>query len=295
MKRKPLEFQVGDRVMLKVSPWKGVICFGERGKLNPRYIGLFKVLAKVVAIAYKLELPQELNRVHNTCHVSNLKKCYADEPLAVSLDGLHFDDKLHFVENPSKSWIKKSNGTDITRITRKEPKLDKNRHANGKITQELRIYHQKSTMVNSCEDKFSNSRKSPLIVKPFSPKVPKPITPDVLNDVIKLMMFPYSLEGSARVWYDKEPSNSILTWEDLVNKFVNQFFPPSKTTHLKNEISRFTQRFEETFGEAWEQFKEMLRACPHHGFTELTQIDTFYNGLNENDQDSLNAAAGGNF
>nr|GEV41643.1 reverse transcriptase domain-containing protein [Tanacetum cinerariifolium] len=117
---------------------------------------------------------------------------------------------------------------------------------------------------------------------------------DVLNVVIKLMMFPYLLEEAARVWYDKEPHNSILTWEDLVNKFMNQFFNPSKTTHLKNEISRFTQRFEETFGEACEQFKEMLRACPHHGFTELTQIDTFYNGLNENDQDSLNATAGGN-
>nr|GEU58982.1 reverse transcriptase domain-containing protein [Tanacetum cinerariifolium] len=82
--------------------------------------------------------------------------------------------------------------------------------------------------------------------------------------------------------------------DDLINKFVNHFFPPSKTTHLKNEISRFTQRFEETFGEAWERFKEMLRACLHHGFTELAQIDTFYNGLNDNDQDSLNAAAGGN-
>ncbi|GJU99723.1 reverse transcriptase domain-containing protein [Tanacetum coccineum] len=117
---------------------------------------------------------------------------------------------------------------------------------------------------------------------------------DVPNDVIKLMMFPYSLEGNAKIWYEKEPPNSILTWEDLVTKFVNQFFPPSKTTHLKNEISRFTQKFEETFSEAWERFKEMLRACPHHGFTELTQVDTFYNGLNENDQDSLNAAAGGN-
>nr|GEV38656.1 reverse transcriptase domain-containing protein [Tanacetum cinerariifolium] len=117
---------------------------------------------------------------------------------------------------------------------------------------------------------------------------------DVPNDVIKLMMFSYSLEGAARVWYDKEPLNSILTWEDLVNKFVNQFFHPSKTTHLKNEISRFTQRFKKTFGEAWERFKEMLRACPHHGFTELTQIDTFYNGLNENDQDSLNVTAGVN-
>nr|GFC66243.1 reverse transcriptase domain-containing protein [Tanacetum cinerariifolium] len=105
---------------------------------------------------------------------------------------------------------------------------------------------------------------------------------DVPNDTIKLMLFPYSLEGAARIWYEKEPPNSILTCDDF-------------TTHLKNEISRFTQRFEETFGEAWERFKEMLRACPHHGFSELTQIDTFYNGLNEQDQDSLNAAAGGNF
>ncbi|GJU67142.1 putative reverse transcriptase domain-containing protein [Tanacetum coccineum] len=78
LKRKPMEFQVGDSVMLKVSPWKGVVHFGKRGKLNPRYVGPFKVLEKVRSIAYKLELPQELSRVHNTFHVSNLKKCYSD-------------------------------------------------------------------------------------------------------------------------------------------------------------------------------------------------------------------------
>ncbi|GJR03329.1 putative reverse transcriptase domain-containing protein [Tanacetum coccineum] len=100
LKRKPMEFQVGDRVMLKVSPWKGVVCFGKQGKLNPRYVGPFKVLEKVRAVAYKLEIPQELSRVHNTFHVSNLKKCYANEPLAVLLDGLHIDDKLHFVKEP---------------------------------------------------------------------------------------------------------------------------------------------------------------------------------------------------
>ncbi|GKB20653.1 putative reverse transcriptase domain-containing protein [Tanacetum coccineum] len=99
LKHKPMEFQVGDKVMLKVSPWKGVVRFGKRGKLNPRYVGPFKVLEKVGSIAYKLELPQELSRVQNTFHVSNLKKCYADEPLAVPLD-FHFDDKLHFVEEP---------------------------------------------------------------------------------------------------------------------------------------------------------------------------------------------------
>ncbi|GJS11726.1 putative reverse transcriptase domain-containing protein [Tanacetum coccineum] len=94
LKRKPIDFQVRDKVILKVSPWKGVVRFGKREKLNPRYIGPFKVLEKVGSIAYKLELPEELSRIHNTFHVSNVKKCYAYEPLVVPLDGLHFDDKL---------------------------------------------------------------------------------------------------------------------------------------------------------------------------------------------------------
>ncbi|GKB64424.1 hypothetical protein Tco_0920610 [Tanacetum coccineum] len=116
LKRKPMEFQVEDKVMLKVLPWKGVVHFGKQGKLNPRYVGPFKVLEKVGEVAYKLELPEELSRVHNTFYVSNLKKCHADEPLAVPLDGLHLDDKLHFVEEPleivgrevkrlKRSWI----------------------------------------------------------------------------------------------------------------------------------------------------------------------------------------------
>ncbi|GKG33423.1 hypothetical protein Tco_0433582, partial [Tanacetum coccineum] len=97
---KPMEFQVGDMVMLIVSQWKGVIRFDKRGKLNPRYIGPFKVLAKVGMVAYRLELPDQLSRVHNTFHVSNLKKCYADEPLAISLDEIQIDDKLNFIEEP---------------------------------------------------------------------------------------------------------------------------------------------------------------------------------------------------
>ncbi|GKA49180.1 reverse transcriptase domain-containing protein [Tanacetum coccineum] len=119
--------------------------------------------------------------------------------------------------------------------------------------------------------------------------------PNVPSTSVKLMLFPFSLEGAARIWLEKEPPRSIQTWDDLVSKFINKFFPPSKTTNLRNEITRFQQRFDETFYEAWDRFNDLLRACPHHGFSELHQLDTFYNALNSNDQDSLNSAAGGNF
>nr|GEY49753.1 RNA-directed DNA polymerase, eukaryota [Tanacetum cinerariifolium] len=104
--------------------------------------------------------------------------------------------------------------------------------------------------------------------------------PNIPNSTIKLMLFPFSLEGAARIWLEKEPSRSILTWDDLVSKFVNQFFPPSKTTNLRNEITRFQQRFDESFSKAWDRFNDLLRACPHHGFSELHQVDTLYNALN---------------
>ncbi|GKE37792.1 hypothetical protein Tco_1461197 [Tanacetum coccineum] len=88
--------------MLKVSPWKGVVLFGKQGKLNPRYVGPFKVIERVRTVAYKLEIPQQLSRVHNTFHVSNLKKCLSDESLVILLEELRVDDKLHFVKEPVK-------------------------------------------------------------------------------------------------------------------------------------------------------------------------------------------------
>nr|GEZ36643.1 hypothetical protein [Tanacetum cinerariifolium] len=99
-KRNPMEFEVGYWVMLKVSPWKGVVRFIKRGKLNPRYIGPFNVLAKIGNVTYRLKLPQELSRVHHTFNVSNLKNCYTDEPLAMPLEGVYIDDTLQFMEEP---------------------------------------------------------------------------------------------------------------------------------------------------------------------------------------------------
>ncbi|GKC15390.1 hypothetical protein Tco_1012172 [Tanacetum coccineum] len=100
VRRRPLEFNMEDKVMLKVSPWKGVICFEKRGKLSPRYIRPFKVLERVGPVAYKLELPRELQGIHNTFHVSNLKKCLSDESPIIPLDEIQLYDKLHFIEEP---------------------------------------------------------------------------------------------------------------------------------------------------------------------------------------------------
>ncbi|GJW72058.1 putative reverse transcriptase domain-containing protein [Tanacetum coccineum] len=99
-RKKPLEFSVGDYVLLKVSPWKGVVCFGKKGKLAPRFVGPFDIIEKVGPVAYRLDLPEELDGVHDTFHVSDLKKCLADLTLQVPLDEIRVDDKLNFVEEP---------------------------------------------------------------------------------------------------------------------------------------------------------------------------------------------------
>ncbi|GJV14375.1 reverse transcriptase domain-containing protein [Tanacetum coccineum] len=113
---------------------------------------------------------------------------------------------------------------------------------------------------------------------------------------VKLCFSPFSLDGEARDWLDKEPPRSILTWDDLVSKFINQYFPPSKTTYYRNEIITFYQKPKtKPCMKHGKRFKDSF-SIPHHGFfRNFTQLDTFYNSLNSNDQDALDSEAGGNF
>nr|GFC08196.1 reverse transcriptase domain-containing protein [Tanacetum cinerariifolium] len=160
----------------------------------------------------------------------------------------------------------------------------------------VKKFELKQTLINLVQSNQFTGRQDPHNHLRFFNKVTSTFRhPEVPNTTIKLLLFPFSLEGEAQIWLDKEPPRSIITWENLVSKFINQFFPPSKTTYLRNEIKNFLQKHNERFNEAWERFKDLLRQCPHHGFSELHQLDTFYNALNPNHQDALDSAVAGNF
>ncbi|GJT31158.1 putative reverse transcriptase domain-containing protein [Tanacetum coccineum] len=116
VRRKPIEFSVGDMVMLKVSPWKSMIRFGKRGKLSPWYIEPFKIIERIGPVAYKLELPEKLRGIHNTFHVSNLKRCLGDENLIIPLEEIQLDDKLHFIEEPVEIMDRKVKQLKQSRI-----------------------------------------------------------------------------------------------------------------------------------------------------------------------------------
>ncbi|GJS25389.1 reverse transcriptase domain-containing protein [Tanacetum coccineum] len=155
----------------------------------------------------------------------------------------------------------------------------------------------KQPLINLVQSNKFTGRQDPHNHLRFFNKVTSTFRhPEVPNTSIKLLLFPFSLDGEARDWLDKEPPRSILTWDDLVSKFINQFFPPSKTTYLRNKITNFFQEPNETFNEAWERFKGLLRQCPHHGFSELHQHRILFTILNEfNIQDSLRFRRGWQF
>nr|GEV04971.1 reverse transcriptase domain-containing protein [Tanacetum cinerariifolium] len=157
---------------------------------------------------------------------------------------------LRLVSNPS------SNPTPSTNLNPKS--------RNPITADNFELKHGLLTLVQN-KQFFGHDKEDPHAhVRYFNKNTSTLKFPNIPNTSIKLMLFPFSLEGAARLWLEKEAPRSSFTWDDLVLKFINQFFPPSKTTNLRNEITNFQQRFDESFSEAWDRFKDLLRACPHH-------------------------------
>ena len=126
-RRMPLEFQVGDKVLLKVSPWKGVVRFIKRRKLSPRYIGPFEIIRRIGPVAYQLQLPEEMAGIHDVFHVSNLKKCLADESLVVPLKDIEVNEQLKFVERPLQIEDRKVKNLKHKRLVLVKVKWDSKR------------------------------------------------------------------------------------------------------------------------------------------------------------------------
>ncbi|XP_022856879.1 uncharacterized protein LOC111377952 [Olea europaea var. sylvestris] len=117
--------------------------------------------------------------------------------------------------------------------------------------------------------------------------------PRVNEDAIKLRLFPYTLRDAALEWLDAEPDRSITTWEELTRKFCNKFFPPAKAAKIRLEIQTFQQRDGESYHEAWNRFKELMRKCPNHGITIGNQVQYFYMGLSSLSKSQVDSSAGG--
>nr|GEV96668.1 putative reverse transcriptase domain-containing protein [Tanacetum cinerariifolium] len=233
LKRSLTEFEVGDKVMLKVSPWRGVIRFGKRGKLSPRFIGPFKVIERIRPVAYKLEFPNKLRGTHDTFHVSNLKRCFMNDDVVIPLDEVQLDDKLYFVEEPVEimdrevKWLKQS---QIPIVKRRQNK----RRTLNIVELELRTIVQMADnrtmeeLLQAPTEGYGDAIViSDINVDHFEIKT-NFYNWDVPNDVIKLMMFPYSLEGNARVCNQPSVCVAMGTYNQVApqNRASNYMAPP---------------------------------------------------------------------
>ncbi|GJX43738.1 reverse transcriptase domain-containing protein [Tanacetum coccineum] len=247
VRRKPLEFQVGDRVMLKVSPRKGVIRFGKRGKLNPWYIGPFKILKRVGPVAYKLELPEELSNVHSTFHVSNLKKCLSDESLIIPMKELWLDDKLNFVEEPIEIMdreVKQLRQSLLIRASRL--KKIPYKFMIGLISEEYIMNAQNKSSLSITSNDINIELSKEFLVELHKHAYHGWIDEDVMDHIanvlemidliyipgvdshqLRMKVFPLSLADDTRQWWINKREGKITVWEELVEKFFCKFYPES--------------------------------------------------------------------
>nr|GEU45726.1 reverse transcriptase domain-containing protein [Tanacetum cinerariifolium] len=274
--------------------------------LNPRYIRPFKILAKVGTLAYRLELPEQLSRVHSTFYVSNLKKCFVDEPLAILLDEIQIDDKLNFIEEPVETMDQKVKWLNQRRIL--IVKVRWNSRRGPEFTWEREDQMKKNnpssnpTSSINPNPKGHNHRRSKQRIEEFNlDELSLPIV--MMADqrtMAKLLQEPTEGYEDAIVVPSITADNFELKHGLLTLVQNKQFFGHDKEdphAHIRyfNKITSTLKFPNVSNTEAWDRFKDLLRACPYHGFSKLHQLDTFYNALNSKDEDSLTSAAGGKF
>ncbi|KAI3754924.1 hypothetical protein L1987_54716 [Smallanthus sonchifolius] len=247
----------------------------KRCKLNPGYVGPFKIVKRIGPVAYQLDLPEGLSGVHDVFHVSNLKKYLADETLAVPLEELHIDEQLRF----SSLELETCTGIHLGARGLVDAQVPSSVQA---IHVELaRRVVPKLLHTSASPEK----RSSPLEIKP----------PEVGTCSTRTPSIRAPFWERANAWLNSLPNGSITTWDDLFQKFLSKYLPPAKTTKLRNVITTFTQDDGESLYEVWECFKDMLRKCPHHGLEFWQQVSSFYSGLHNQARQTLDATAGGIF
>ncbi|GJY58762.1 putative reverse transcriptase domain-containing protein [Tanacetum coccineum] len=217
---KSLEIKVGDMVLLKVSPWKGVVHFGKRRKLSPHYIGPFKILARVGPVAYTLELPEKLKGIHSTFHVSNLKKCLAKGDVVVPMDEIQLDDKLHMIDEPVKLLICKANEPWQVAAAVAAVRFCKGREDHpciiliraSRLKKELQRRHGRINFNENVEKAQTESNLS--------------ITTNDINIELNKEFLVKLRKKAYHGWIDEDVMDNIAK-EELVEKFLCKFYPES--------------------------------------------------------------------
>nr|GEV70126.1 putative reverse transcriptase domain-containing protein [Tanacetum cinerariifolium] len=281
---KPMEFEVGDMVMLKVSPLKGVIRFGKRGKLSPRYIGPFEIIERIGPVAYKLELHEKLRGIHNTFHVSNLKKCPADENLVIPLEEIQLDDKLHFIEEPVEIMDREVKQLKQSRIpivkvrwnSRRGPEYTWEREDFFKRNYpHLFSSNQKTSKRNRAPKR--RSRKEGRIILPpkrRSQTNPQPTLTQEAVDQLVRDGIEAAIRGERERFHGTEGAVGLVGWFDnMENTFEISECAEGKSVRKERRdmnIAAYTERF-----------NELALLCPDDVPSEKKKVEFYLKGLPE--------------